>query len=125
MSAAGADSANVNSNSIIFTLKDTKLYVPVVTYQQKTIKNYPNFSNKGFENYPSKGFQRPAYWSEYKTTSENKNTANEYRYFLESNFVGVNRLFVLVYSNQDIIYQKSLLIIMIASSMEKILMRTN
>ena len=26
---------------------------------------------------------------------------NEYRYFLESNFVGVNRLFVLVYSNQD------------------------
>ena len=24
---------------------------------------------------------------------------DEYRYFLESNFVGVNRLFVLVYSN--------------------------
>ena len=24
-----------------------------------------------------------------------------YRYFLESNFVGVNKLFVLVYSNQD------------------------
>ena len=27
--------------------------------------------------------------------------ANEYRYFLESNFAGVNRLFVLIYSNQD------------------------
>ena len=26
---------------------------------------------------------------------------NEYRYFLESNFVGVNRLFVLVHPNQD------------------------
>ena len=26
---------------------------------------------------------------------------NEFRYFLESNFVGVNRLNVLVYSNQD------------------------
>ena len=25
---------------------------------------------------------------------------NEYRYFIEPNFVGVNRLFVLVYSNQ-------------------------
>ena len=25
---------------------------------------------------------------------------NEYRYFLKSNFVGVNRLFVLVYSNE-------------------------
>ena len=27
---------------------------------------------------------------------------NKYRYFLESNFVGVNRLFVLIYSNQDV-----------------------
>ena len=27
---------------------------------------------------------------------------NEYKYFLESNFAGVNRLFDLVYSNQDI-----------------------
>ena len=26
---------------------------------------------------------------------------NEYRYFLESKFVRFNRLFVLVYSNQD------------------------
>ena len=38
------------------------------------------------------------YWSEYKTKSENKNTANEYRYFLESKFVEVDRLFVLIYS---------------------------
>ena len=30
-----------------------------------------------------------------------KNTTNEYRYFLKSNFVGVNRLFVLVYANED------------------------
>ena len=49
----------------------------------------------------SKGFERSVYWNEYKTKSENKNTINEYRYFFESNFVGVNRLFVLVYSNQD------------------------
>ena len=32
---------------------------------------------------------------------ENKNTTNEYRYLLKLNFVGVNRLFVLVYSNLD------------------------
>ena len=49
----------------------------------------------------SKGFERSVYWNEYKTKSENKNTTNEYRYFLKSNFVGVNGLFVLVYSNQD------------------------
>ena len=32
------------------------------------------------------------YWNEYKTKNENKNTENKYRYFLESSFVGVNRL---------------------------------
>ena len=41
------------------------------------------------------------YWNEYKTKSENKNTTNEYRYFLESNVEGVNKLPVLIYSNQD------------------------
>ena len=45
---------------------------------------------------PSKGFERLVYWNEYETKSENRNTANEFRYFFESNFVGVNRLFVLV-----------------------------
>ena len=33
--------------------------------------------------------------------SENKITTKEYRYYLESTFVGVNRLFFLVCSNQD------------------------
>ena len=37
-----------------------------------------------------------------KIKRENKNTTNKYRYFLDSNFVGVVTLFVLVYSNQDI-----------------------
>ena len=41
------------------------------------------------------------YWNEYETKSENKNTTNKYIYFLQSRFVGVNRLFVLTYSNQD------------------------
>ena len=40
------------------------------------------------------------YWNEYKKT-ETKNTIDEYRYFLESNFVGVNRLFVWIYLNQN------------------------
>ena len=41
------------------------------------------------------------YRNEYKTKSENQKATSKYRYFLESNFVGVNRLFVLVYTNQD------------------------
>ena len=34
-SAAGADNANANSNNFIFTIKDTKLYVPVVAISKK------------------------------------------------------------------------------------------
>ena len=41
------------------------------------------------------------YWNEYKTNIKNKNTANEYRYFLNLKLLGVNRFLVLVYSNQD------------------------
>ena len=37
-----------------------------------------------------KGFARSVCWNEYKSKSENKNTTNEQRNFLESNFVGVN-----------------------------------
>ena len=40
------------------------------------------------------------YWSEYKTKNE-KYATNEYRYFIESKFVGVNRLIVFVYSIQN------------------------
>ena len=34
----GVDNANANSNNVIFTIKDTELYVLVVICQQKTIK---------------------------------------------------------------------------------------
>ena len=50
----------------------------------------------------NKGLERSVYWNEYETKSENKNTTMKYRYILELNFVGVNRLSVLVYSNQDV-----------------------
>ena len=41
------------------------------------------------------------YWNEYKTKSESKNTIQQYRYFLESNFIGASKLYVVTYSNQD------------------------
>lgn len=53
---------------------------------------------------------------EYKTKNKTKNTTTDFRSFLESNFVGVTRLFLMVCSNlddnlkgdkaQNIIYQK-------------------
>ena len=83
----------INANRIIFTIKDTKLYVPIVTLSTR--------DNQKLSKILSKVFERSIYCNEYKTKSENKITTNEYRQFLESNFEGVNRLFVLVYINRD------------------------
>ena len=47
LAVAGADNTNSDSNNIIFTIKDTKLYVPMTT-----AKNNPKPSklySKGFE----------------------------------------------------------------------------
>ena len=93
MPASGNDNANANPTNINFTIKGKKLYIPVVTLSVR--------DNQKIWKLLSKGFEKSVYLNEYKTKSENKNMANEYRYFLESNFVGVSRLFVLVYSNQD------------------------
>ena len=90
-SAAGNDSKNANINNIIFTIKDTKFYVPVVTLSAR--------DNQKLSKLFSKDFERSVYWNECKTKSENINTTNEFRYILKSNFVGVNKLFVLVYAN--------------------------
>ena len=65
-----------------------------------------------------------------KKKSENKNTVQQCGNFLKSNFVAVNRLFVLVYSNQDDNskvfkirrhYLPKLLIIRTSTSVEKLL----
>ena len=93
MSASGADDDNANPNNIIFTIKDTKLYVPVVTLSGEDDPKLSKLCSKEFE--------RPVYWNEYNKKSENKNTANEYWYFLEPNFAGVDRLFALIYLNRN------------------------
>ena len=62
-------------------------------YQQKTTKNCQNFLAKDLKD--------QCIGMNIKLKSENKNTTHEYRCFLESNFVGVSRLFVLIFSSQD------------------------
>ena len=93
LSAVGADNDNANPNNIIFTMKDTKLYVFGVTLSAK--------DNQKLSKLPRKRSERSVYWNEFKTKSENKSTTNDYKYFLGLKFVGVNGLLVLVYSNQD------------------------
>ena len=90
----GTDNANGNNDDdIIFTIKNAKLYVPV--------RNFISKRQSKLSKPLSKGFERSVYWNEYKTKSDIKNTTNKFRFSLESHFVGVNRLFVIVYTNQD------------------------
>ena len=79
MFAAGVDNTNDNPNNVIFTI-DNKLTLSAR-------------DNEKLWKLLSKGFERSIFWNEYKTKSEKENLTNKYRYFLESNFVGVNRLF--------------------------------
>ena len=84
---AGVENDNAHSNNLIFTIKDTKLYVPVVIASGKDNQNYQNLLAKDLKDQ----FIRTNVKRKYK----NKNTTNEHRYFLES------RLFVLIYFNRD------------------------
>ena len=80
LSAAGVHNVNANDYNIIVTIKDTRLYVPVVTLSA--------IDNQKLSKLLSKGFERSVYWNEHKAKRENRNMANEYRYFLGSDFVG-------------------------------------
>ena len=80
----GNENSDANSNNIIFIIRDTKLYVPAVTLSAK--------ENQKLSEYFTKEFERSVYWNEYKTKSETKNTSDEYTYFRQSKFVGINRL---------------------------------
>ena len=92
LSAAGNDNLN-NIGNIIFTIKDTKWYIPVVTLSSR--------GNQKFSKLLSKGFKRSVYWNEYKTKSDDKNTTKQFKYFLQSNFLGVNRLYVVIINEKN------------------------
>ena len=63
LSAGGNDNDNNRDDKIIFTIKDTKLYDPVVTLSAR--------DNKKSSKPLSKRFERPVFWGEYKTKKEN------------------------------------------------------
>ena len=54
----GNDNTNANDNNVIFTIKDTKLYVPVITL---LVKNNQKVSKR-----LSNAFERSLFWNEYK-----------------------------------------------------------
>ena len=62
MPANGNDDDNDNDDNIVFTIKDTKLYVPEVILSAR--------DNQKLSKLLRKGFERHVYWNEYK--KENK-----------------------------------------------------
>ena len=81
------------AGNAVFIINDTKLYVPVVTLSKEDDKDFIDQQNKGFE--------RSIYWNEYKTTEKEENgAADVFKYInLDPFFQGVNRFFVITYSN--------------------------
>ena len=69
LSTAGNDNTNANPNNIIFTMKDTKLYFPVVTL---SARDKPKLSKL-----LAKEFERSVYWNEHKIKVEDINTTNK------------------------------------------------
>ena len=76
---------STDAGDAIFTINDTKMYVPVVTLSKE--------DNKDFIEQQNKGFQRSIYWNEYKTKGQDKDAnTNEFKYInLDPSFQGVNR----------------------------------
>ena len=79
---------------ILFLLSKTENYMSLSSF-------YQHKDNQKLSKFLGKVFKRLLYLNEYKTKCENKNTTNEYRYFVESNYVGVKRLFVMIYPKQS------------------------
>ena len=92
MSSAAADSYNANSDNTVFNIKDTKFYVPVVTLSAKDYQKLSKLLSKGFE--------RSVYWNENKK-QKMRIKIQQMNVDVFSNFVGANRLSVLIYLNRE------------------------
>ena len=84
---AGVRNENINDNpdKIIYAIKDGILYVPVVT-----------LLTKNNQKLLAKDLKEQCIGMNIKQKSENKKTTNEYKYFLESNCVGIKGSFWLI-----------------------------
>ena len=83
-----------SGTAAIFTITDTKLYVPVVTLKTE--------DNTKLSKLLSEGFKRQIYWNEYKVIPNKNYNVNEHiRERLDASIQGVKRLFVFPYIGSD------------------------
>ena len=76
-----------------FKIKDCNLYVLVVTLSAE-------IDNKLFEQLKT-GFKRTIKWNKYRSEMSNQTQNNNLNYLIDPTFTNVNRLFVLIFENED------------------------
>ena len=81
-----------NPTNATFKIKDTKLYVPVVTLSAEN-------DNKILEQLKT-GFKRIIKWHKYRSELSNQTKNNNLNYLIDPTFTNVNRLFVLSFDNE-------------------------
>ena len=82
-----------NSTNATFKIKDTKLYVSVVTLSAEN-------DNKLLEQFKA-GLKRTIKWNEYRIEMSNQTKNNNLNYLIDPAFTSVNRLFVLSFENEN------------------------
>ena len=82
-----------NPTNAIFKIKDTKLYVPVVTLSTKDDNN--------FLDQLKSGFKKTIKWNKYRSEMTNQTKTNHLNYLIDPTFTKVNRLFVLLFENEE------------------------
>ena len=90
---ANAETAVVRIDNLAnatFQIKDTKLYVPVVT-----------LSTKDDNDFSEQLIKRTIKWNEYRSEMTNKTKTNNLNDLIDPAFNKVNRLFVLLFDNEE------------------------
>ena len=82
-----------NGTAAIFTITDTKLYVPIVTLKTEENAKLSKLLNEGFK--------RSVYWNHYKIFLKDYAANENITERLDASFQGVSKLFVLAYQRGD------------------------
>ena len=82
-----------NRTNATFKITDTKLYVPVVTL---SIENDKRLSGQ-----LKTGFNRTIKWNKYRSEMTNQTQNNNLNYLIDPTFTEFNRLFVLLFENEN------------------------
>ena len=82
-----------NPINATFKIKDTKLYVPLVTLSAEN-------DNKSLEQLKTE-FKRTIMWNKYRSEMSSQTKNNNLNYLIDPAFTKVNRVFVLSFENED------------------------